>query len=108
MTGLEPATSGVTGRCSNQLSYIPSAFPGKAYGDPSGIPIGSVASLPSWRSTKSIVLASCRCFKCSGVAHENGRSPKNSSLAGKWHNRFSGRPAAIHCSRWRLCSAERV
>ena len=24
MTGLEPATSGVTGRCSNQLSYIPS------------------------------------------------------------------------------------
>jgi hypothetical protein len=23
MTGLEPATSGVTGRCSNQLSYIP-------------------------------------------------------------------------------------
>jgi hypothetical protein len=22
MTGLEPATSGVTGRCSNQLSYI--------------------------------------------------------------------------------------
>ncbi len=25
MTGLEPATSGVTGRCSNQLSYIPKA-----------------------------------------------------------------------------------
>ena len=25
MTGLEPATSGVTGRCSNQLSYIPRA-----------------------------------------------------------------------------------
>lgn len=25
MTGLEPATSGVTGRCSNQLSYIPIA-----------------------------------------------------------------------------------
>lgn len=22
-TGLEPATSGVTGRCSNQLSYVP-------------------------------------------------------------------------------------
>jgi hypothetical protein len=28
MTGLEPATSGVTGRCSNQLSYIPKAIPG--------------------------------------------------------------------------------
>ena len=26
MTGLEPATSGVTGRCSNQLSYIPKAY----------------------------------------------------------------------------------
>ncbi len=25
MTGLEPATSGVTGRCSNQLSYIPNS-----------------------------------------------------------------------------------
>ena len=25
MTGLEPATSGVTGRCSNQLSYIPTS-----------------------------------------------------------------------------------
>jgi hypothetical protein len=29
MTGLEPATSGVTGRCSNQLSYIPSRFKGR-------------------------------------------------------------------------------
>ncbi len=26
MTGLEPATSGVTGRCSNQLSYIPKRY----------------------------------------------------------------------------------
>jgi hypothetical protein len=26
MTGLEPATSGVTGRCSNQLSYIPKTY----------------------------------------------------------------------------------
>ncbi len=26
MTGLEPATSGVTGRCSNQLSYIPKLY----------------------------------------------------------------------------------
>jgi hypothetical protein len=26
MTGLEPATSGVTGRCSNQLSYIPKSL----------------------------------------------------------------------------------
>ena len=26
MTGLEPATSGVTGRCSNQLSYIPLSY----------------------------------------------------------------------------------
>ena len=26
MTGLEPATSAVTGRCSNQLNYIPICF----------------------------------------------------------------------------------
>ena len=37
MTGLEPATSGVTGRCSNQLSYIPIADARDAGGEnPSG------------------------------------------------------------------------
>ena len=33
MTGLEPATSGVTGRCSNQLSYIPKLYPAKTETD---------------------------------------------------------------------------
>ena len=33
MTGLEPATSGVTGRCSNQLSYIPNGLVGTAIED---------------------------------------------------------------------------
>ena len=36
MTGLEPATSGVTGRCSNQLSYIPKAYGISSYVDSPG------------------------------------------------------------------------
>ena len=33
MMGLEPTTSGVTGRCSNQLSYIPKAYPATTCGE---------------------------------------------------------------------------
>jgi hypothetical protein len=45
MTGLEPATSGVTGRCSNQLSYIPiSGSMGQVYRK--GVSSQGVGSLP--------------------------------------------------------------
>ena len=37
MTGLEPATSGVTGRCSNQLSYIPKAWLPTTCGETLGV-----------------------------------------------------------------------
>ena len=36
MMGLEPTTSGVTGRCSNQLSYIPKAYGISSYVDSPG------------------------------------------------------------------------
>jgi hypothetical protein len=43
MTGLEPATSGVTGRCSNQLSYIPNSKNSVFEKVPSDYPF------PTWR-----------------------------------------------------------
>ena len=43
MTGLEPATSGVTGRCSNQLSYIPKRKQCPAWGNFDYAPTGDLS-----------------------------------------------------------------
>ena len=48
-TGLEPATSGVTGRRSNQLSYSPTIFPLILPGKPWEIPENHKTAMTEWR-----------------------------------------------------------
>jgi hypothetical protein len=71
MMGLEPTTSGVTGRCSNQLSYIPKAYGISSYVDSPGPCVSRIStvlcrfiadSLPTLPLIL-IVTARVRCFK---------------------------------------------
>jgi hypothetical protein len=71
MTGLEPATSGVTGRCSNQLSYIPKRDGASSYVDSLGPGISRNSTVPRvliadclpTPQGDTIVFATVRCFK---------------------------------------------
>jgi hypothetical protein len=62
MTGLEPATSGVTGRCSNQLSYIPKSCGISSYVDSSGRWVSGVS--PSRAVLSPILCQPCQSPDC--------------------------------------------
>ena len=69
MMGLEPTTSGVTGRCSNQLSYIPKAYGISSYVKSPGPfdSIGLMTSLPEYYRFSAEV---CQCFDCNRSERE--------------------------------------